>query len=1184
MSKNTVSSYIKAASIALWLSLPISEAQAEVKGGFQQILDYEQSVLDSWSNICFPKQDFSEYFMGFHTVSGGDTLSQIASQYWFEYTHLLKILRNHPFDTIDFVLWDLDLGNPHKLRIWDKIPILAPSYIDDYNKFEYQYRIFDQYDSILTAWELWYYDYLNKYFSYEITPSRPISTWIMKPLEVLWNMWVKDIKAHGPANVDSRFIWEAVCAHQDRRWDKISVNPNDSHISLRFRELVMQYNLDAWMFSDKYVETWLYTIPEKYDWRTLFSKHFSKGINPIASSHRKDYNDWLWELLWYLAQEWIPGTKIPTKFLYTNAQAIIQSYRGGINQASHVITYLWEYTSDPFIAGEYTPTRPIKWFNFWEKGIELWDFLAYLVQDQTDMYFILNSVYHSQIKQRILPLSQHIKLWINGEEINVSEVLARWDLFIHSQDKIQIWWSLTKDGFHLYTSPNPQESSEMTTRLRPLWVHLASGVMFPANIIEPWEEVQSMWFWWKHGDILSKIVVRDYISLRPWENARDVILEYLAQEKYSTSYNYLDEAQQRVIKSEYRLQSIGHQLYWNQNFSWSEWRKQTEGTPYYFPEEAVTFAYGPIEIFQTDNIEDIYRQYMTARKIDYYRMLRQEQCIDMVRPFLRVKFFPGDTLSVIPHQLAAQLDEPEPWLAKTVRSLDPIKKIHFINSLFWERISSGDINAGQEMKIWIDELMMILRDLNKGLFQSNFELLDKNWEVSFHSRVLEKMVDNPDWLQLMKYILANESYVNNSENIDDLLYQIFKIETLSRRGAKNILYSLKELGITKVFNTSILPSIWTNFRIPTTNSQWDYQMRFPNLYSHQYLYKWPANDLRVILSEILKEDGVYVEEIQEKNAEFPDIVRKDLSIAREILDILQNDPEQSRWSEVAERLASLMRYDPWNVSNVVGFIISSYLARELLHENIENFVHLLTISWVRIASLDEEKQSRVMASTARCFNMGAKTCQLAFWDVYINRFLEWLNKKYEINYAFPGVKRTWGIRNAKIYSRFVFTNTHVPAYLDFIQKINSEHTLTNKESLALESLETSLIQIKQEPANYQAGILEIFSNQELKQWLIELWLDDFILPTHDENAGKTSDLTKSLLADYANSDIIENRVQKPYLSKEKKNSIYILLTLWFLYSFTSIIVQSIYLPVKFSWKKILKSLDVLLKILMRRKK
>lgn len=116
-------------------------------------------------------------------------------------------------------------------------------------------------------------------------------------MNILANLWQKNIRANGPANVDSRYIKDAVCAHQARRWDKVSFNPNDLNIPYELRKLISEFNLDAWMFSDVYPATGFFTIPEAFDWREKFSRTFVKGVNPIQSEAREDYMQGLSDLL-----------------------------------------------------------------------------------------------------------------------------------------------------------------------------------------------------------------------------------------------------------------------------------------------------------------------------------------------------------------------------------------------------------------------------------------------------------------------------------------------------------------------------------------------------------------------------------------------------------------------------------------------------------------------------------------------------------------------------------------------------------------------------------------------------------------------------------------------------------------------------------------------------------------------
>lgn len=1173
--KNTFSSWVKAIALSLWISVPITSAQSQTLQGFEEIMQYQKQLLDSWASRCFSNHDFREYFNGFHIVKAWENISLIALSHGFSYEHLLQILQNIPEPDRQKYLWDLDMDTPSRIRPGDRIPLLDANYIHRYRRYESQYQLQAQHNRIIEAWENNDTVYLDEHFSFHITPERPISQWLTSSLRVLGAMWQRDIRANAPANVDSRFITDAVCAHQDRRWDKISINPNDPSISLAYRQLVMEYNLDAWMFSDAYVDSDLYSIPEEHDWRDMFSERFVKWVHPVRSASRDEYFRELVDVLEYFSRDGIPGTKIPTKFLYTNAQPLISSYRWGQNHASHVISYVWEYVSDPFIAWDYTPMRPIEGFELWENWIELWDFLTYLAQDQADMLFLLNPVYHNQIKERIALLADYIEFWVNGEKLDVAAALSLWNIRIHAADEIRLWGSLARDGFHLYTSLNEQERAEMTTRLRPLWVHIASGVMFPTNIIVPWEEVQNMGFWGEHWEILSSLVVRDYVSLRPGENAKDIISEYISQELFSQWLSELSAWELRKVDAEYRLQSMWHQLYGNQNFWGTQWKEAIGMNQDRFQEESATFPFAPIEIFDTSNMEDIYSEYITARKIDYYSLLRQEYCSDLELPFLRVRFFPGDTLTSAVYQLSIQLHRTNPWLSRQILNLDQIKRIHFVNILLWERISQGNIAAGEGFRIGREELFGALRQVNHGIFQNDFELMDSRGNISFHAELIESVVDNPDWVLLMKYILANESYVNNSDDLNNIMYRVLRVEWLSRRWAKSTLYDLRESWITDMLNNEILP-VLTDFRIPTTSSQWDFQMRFPNLYVQNYISQWPARDLTSILREIRDESGRFSEDISLKQAEFPDIVRSDLLIVEEILAILEYDHERVRGREVAEKLRSLMRYDPGDASNIIGFIISTHLAYELLQENIENFVHLLTLSGVSIADLNADEQTRVMAATARCFNMWAKVCQIAFSDIYVNRFLEWLNKKYDIWFEFPQVERTGWVRNQKIYRRFIFINRHLPAYLEFIEQIERNNILSDVEKRAIEVLKNAFEDIQNNPLEYQNILFRIFWDSDIQEGLKSLWLDDFILPTQEENAWETTDLARTLLADYANPEVIENRVQKPVTTNAEKFAVLWSLWVFMWYAFQQFVVNPLwYLLVFFPLKKIWESQRIL---------
>lgn len=1109
-----------------------------------------------------------------YIVKSGDTLWKIALEHNFNWQDLVAIQAelNPDFDI-------------NRLQIGQEIQILIPGYEVAYAELKDQLEAKQAYNEILAAWERGDVDYLKENVGFEITPNRPISRWLDHTMNILANLWQKDIRANGPANVDSRYIKDAVCAHQARRWDKVSFNPNDLNIPYELRKLISEFNLDAWMFSDVYPATGFFTIPEAFDWREKFSRTFVKGVNPIQNEAREDYMQGLSDLLWYFSEQGKVGTKIPTKFLYTNAQGAITWSGNSYNQASHIITYLGERVSDPFIAGEYETMIPVPGFEFGSRGIELSDFLAYLVQDQTDMYFILNPVYHDQIKQRISVLGSHIDFWINGEKIDVAEALKDGNIRIQASDSIQLWGSVAMDGFHLYTSPNQQESSEMTTRLRPLWVHFASGVMFPANIIEPTQEMQKLGFTGEYASIQSKIQVTDFVSLRPGQDAKTVIQEYLAQQTFSLPFSLLDEAQTREIERQYSLQSLGHQLYGNQNFWGTEWRNGTPVMQWRFPEESVTFAFKPIEIFDTSNIEDLYAQYISERKKEYYEQLALSGCEDITFPFISVLFFPGDNLNAAIYQIEEQIKKEDVYLAYGIRNLNTVKRALFLNKLFGEKIVGGNIGAGEKFLLGKDEIRRAYTQVSLPTFESDFELVTMSWEISPHSALLEKMIPDSDILTLMKYILANESYLNNEGELN-VLGRVLSYDFASRRGIKDYMHMAKTTGFTDMMNEELLPE-YTSFRVPETSSQGDYQMRFPNLYGNDYKNSWPGKDLPQALSLILDARSIFWEDIAWYQAEFPNIVDADIEIVREIKNLFENDPENTNGPEIAEKLNLLMRLDDGRMSNIIGFIISASLAQEKLEEHVTNIAQQLTLLWINISSLNAQEYERLIRLAMLTFNMWEGKEFVAMSENYIIRILWTLWEKYHRELNFPTVERTGWIRNQIIYSQFVFFN-HIPLFRENIE-ILRQSGINPEERKVLEILETSLEQIDSNRADYQSHLYSFLAQKEVHALLDKNAKSSLPLPTLSDFQWTTSDFARVLFASYASEGIIENRVQKPHVSDSQKAFVYWMGTAIWVYSIQQLILNPILMGIAFPIKKIGKTLwiswsEFLLALKRRRKK
>jgi len=1115
--KESLFKALKVWAISLWLSFQADNAVAQTQQSLNTIMYCDIGPID-FSKLTVP-----------YTVVWWDTLSWISNKIGVPYADIILVWQ-----------YLYPERNINQLKLWETFLVPSSNEQDLATIALHREKIQKErdYAEIIELWDNWEHDKILERFWFQLFPSLPVWIWLQAFNDAMLLEYQDSPRALWPRIVDIELQKLVICANLSRWSDRYAIWL-DKNLPIEVLEWLLTEWMDAWKFTQWYTKVW-YT--QLFDARWMFVNRLSKWSIPIKSESREAYWEYLIEMQKYLQENGVAGSKIPAFFLYTNAIPDINSFQNGANPNSHVFSYVWESVNDPFQAQEFKPFlwgRKIDTFQEW---VSVLDYLTYVSQDLWGMWNSLTPNSFKVIQNNLKNYTQFIELYINWEKIDIAWEFENPTIWINSTDMIQFWGSIVFDGFHVNTSEDEDIKENMNMRLMPFWAVLSLEVFYPTEILETPEYILNLWYSGKYWEILKKIVPEETFYLGENDKVTDVFYSLISEKLYwDKDYNRLSEEEKYWVQSEYKLQSLAYQMYWYQTNGWAEWNPGS------------TKINAPMYLFKSDNIPEVYREYISQKKIDYYNSLQVfcESWELQKLPFFQVQFFPGDTTASLLYQLQYQLSYTNPELARKLWDFDRIQKNALLKNIFSDEIASWNIPAWEAILLSVDKQIVSLEILSMNIYDEGFVLLDKNWELSLDTQLIEQTSTNPTMQYLLSYILASESYIQKcndcSEAYKQIVWMIWDNTITSRRWIKNILYYVQQYGYTQELNTLLkenwfsdfFEELWLPRDIPTISSYWDYQLRFFNLLWPNYESIWPWKYLKEIVASITNKDSEYSWFIESISSHYPDIVEADLKVLQEIQELLNTEDSSSHGRKIFEKIKELLRLDDGTHSNIIGKILSLEMMNYKIQEHFENIATQISLSWWSIENLDDNMRIRFAQTSMLANNMWEGTQLLAITENYIQRIITTLDIIY------PGYRKTqypevdkwsWFLDQIE-YWRGQFRKNIV-----IYQQMLSEYP-EYKEVIDIKKILATLTEF---PENYSSLIFDFLKSEHTRWFLSSKNIDDSILPTLWEYQSQDNTYFKTLFRYVNNKSDIEQRIEQPEMTANNFVApwILIMLLLW----------------------------------------
>ncbi len=1087
--------------VSLWLSLSTSQAVAETQESLNQLM-----YCDFWP------LDLSQITTDY-TVVSWDTLWKIA------------LKNNVPIQDL-LLVWNYlnPERNENSIQIWEvfSIPKSDDETLVKISLYREQIQKEQDFKKVIEYWQTDQEDKILEQFWYNIFPTQPTGLGIQDFNNSILREYTKSPRAYGPRVVDIDLQKLVICANLSRSADRYAIWLSDE-LPEDVMQWLLQQNMDAWMFTEWYTKIW-YT--QKLNAREMFTWRLSKWSNPILVSERDNYESYLVEMQEYFKTQWVVGTKIPAFFLYTNAIPSINAYKNWENPNSHVFSYMWESINDPFRADEFMPISNGRVLNTFQDGMSVLDYLSYVSQDLWGMFNSLSPASFNKIQSNLVKYAPYIEFYINWEKIDIEAEFANPSIGINTTDMIQFWWSIVFDWFHVNTSENEDLRENMNMRLLPLWSVLSLEVYFPTEILETPDSILDLAYTSNYWDILQKIEKQDVFDLREWDDIKAVILDVIAQEEFwIDSYWELTIEQSETAQEYYRLQSLAYQMYWYQTNGGAEWNA------------SATKVNAPMYYFNTENIQQVYNEYIFRKKSDYYKSLRVNcENWELQRlPFFQIQFFPGDSSTSLLYQLQYQLHYTHPELAKKLSDFDRIQKNAFIKSIFWEEVASWNFPAWKSMLVWIEKVTVLIELLWVDIFETDFILQDENGNRTIDTDLIAASTTNPTMQYLLSYILASESYIpwfdeSLWEFYRETFWMLFDNTLTSRRWLKDIFYYVQQAWYTQKINTElkkywiseILSDAWLPTWAPTISSFWDFQFRFFNLFEKNYKDKWPGNNLSSNIETILAPESPYTKYIDTIASTNPNIVAQDLEILHQILELISGDIINWNGWKIYDLMKDLMRLDNGTHSNIIWKILSIEMMNVKMTEHFENIATQITLSGWSLENFNDDMRRRFAITAMFTNNMSEWKEILAITENYIARLILTLDEIYPNvrTKEFPEMKKwSWMLDQLEYWNGKFRENMWI--YLEMLSQYPQtwDVVLANQE----------LSKLTEFTENYTKTVLNFLDNDIFEEILRENNKDTSIIPTLPEFQWANDSYFKSLFRYVNNYESVSKRIERPEL-------------------------------------------------------
>jgi len=1086
---------IQALALSLGLSSPIVTTQVEAQS--TESSNYVNQIL--WW-LCIPEFQDVTKFREEYIAQSWDSVSKIAKE------------RSIVFS--DFIAYFEEFNpgvDPSKIRAGTTYTILSEDIsaeILDRNRVSLAGK--NKNERILALWEEWNHKEIIAELDFDITPNMPTALWLRSSYQTMAGMfrqWYREWPRSALVTLEKT----AACNHVMKRTFTRFIWYQPTWILKSADEIATKSNQSAWIYPGTLEDSWMYFRDPELDLRRYFNRNFQSSRNAIDNSLEEEYNAWLKRQLDFLRSENAVWCFIPTLYHGTSyaSTAILESGWRDVNSHMFVCSGL-SYTEDIWVDNynfrdgllKGDISKSLVWITRDYGGI--WRYQSAsstsIISGLSDLHeYILIEVRLSNWSYVQLDIGAELSI-VNIENIDVSDIIA-----------FRLGWNVLLDWFQ-------GDDKVIEQRLNlDIFVYASQkfNIFYPTSILKASNELLDAlpeWILWKY---VSQIQKHRFFDVNSEEsktlNILDVYRDELALEVFWTSYNWLSDEESLRVQRLYRAHSLWLQILWYHTFGGAEWTPGSSNINAWVPLLAI-FTDEDIE-----NIEQLYRSYISDKKQEYYTALKK-RCSEesfQVFPFIQVRFFPGDTTSNLFYQISIQL---EPDSLRTLNDFNVIEKEKFLRTLLGDQIAGGNIPSWESILISKSDVQLALQVFSLP-GDEHITLRTQNGKVSMDHDLINATSSNPTMRAIMAGILANESYISPCEECNPW-YETFVWPFLDskRRFLKSTLHDLDLAGYTDTINTS-----FEEWNIPKPRSVWDFQLRFDNLYTSEYKSSWPWVFLGNIIADIQDPNGKHGSRISELQELYPDILADDFKLLQEIQVLLDDSKNLSSGTEVAEILYRLLRFNDGSHSNIIWKIVSLELSKHKIEDNFNHVAYQFQLSGWDMRDIDEDMIERLRNSVWLAFNKWEGTQLMMNGQNYIYRIFDALDAKYPWvrSTSLPEARRTDDILNNVVFKRNIFledTETFLAALSEYPE---------NEETLLIKSFLESFLKID---INIPKSIFALTLSSEIDALLREEGFDTSILPTMDEYNGVKNGWRRQIYWYVNNKEELQSRIQQPETS------------------------------------------------------
>lgn len=1029
--ENPLPKYLHSLALSAWLALWVSWAAAQ---GSSEVSFKVWNIL--WG-ICMPETRDISAMSQTYRIQSWDTFSGIASARGLNYSDFILYLKE--FNP------DLDINDV--IRVGDEFQILSTEVSQaeiDTHRYALEQR--QHIAEIQRLNDIWDYEALREYLSFDITPSLPVNLWVGRSYQTTANMyaqWLRTTSRSALPELES----EAVCKHVLSQTLARFIGYNPTGIAEIVRNIMLREDTPAWIIPFILQNEWKYTRKNSLDLRNTFNTNFSSSRNAIIDSKESEYSSWLIRHLEYLRTPEAVWCFIPTLYHGTSyaSTALAESQWRDVN--SHIFACNWFSYSEVFSTSKYWFSDAIE-SNFTPVLVEmmkdLWVIWRYQSASDASIIWWLQEI-HSYI---LLQVQLSDQSWIT---LNFNRNLEITNL--HEIDRDDIIWfrtggNILTDWFQITPHWNERLIEQ---RLTPDWVIYAShyfNTFHPTSILTAPSELlvsQSEGIVWKYVPKVNILKFFD-ITGEEVENGSDVRKEYynnIAQEIYNRNYETLEVWEKSQVDRVYAAHSLGLQILGYHSFNGTDWNPWATNINAWIPF---------LNIFtdeQISNIESVYVSYISEKRQEYLAQIASV-CADgnqIYSPVFYFKYFPGETTSSLWNTLNTYVYSRSPDLGNAMREMLPTQRLPIIREIFWSEVAAGNISAGDDMYINAQSVL----DLITQLPWEEFIWQDYMSQLSPSDRdIIHVISNNAQVSQALAYYMIKEWYVPDTwYQFEDWSYQDIVENFISRLKRKDLkryyswlsgkwLLESNQNLITwideSIENGSISDTVSEDLvmyvrdfldKIPAhwPNSHWDMQQRLTNLLRSEYAFKrWPSNwDIQDILSLILEPNSEFSRILKEYRLRFPKQYAQDIQILREIQDELFL--ESPSGETVYKLIISLTRLNDSSNRYLIWKIVSTSLSKSLHIENITHICEQLERVWESCTSLSETELNSVYSHSMLTMNKWPNVALSIATENYLLRVFESIQDLYpEIPVPYVEIRQDIWITTKPILNYFEFRN------------------------------------------------------------------------------------------------------------------------------------------------------------------